>query len=387
MEHPFARTSQEQDIVDLASSLANLFKENAAEYDKTGEFPHEHFKQLAQSGYGHLTIPSEYGGKSISLKELVLAQETLAMGDPATTLGVGWHLGVLMDLAVRREWNEGVFERLCRHIVENGVFINRAMTENQTGNPTRGGRPHTKATKVAGGWEINGHKTFTTLSPIAEWFIVTASVEGTDEVAGFLVNRHAKGVSIKNTWDTIAMRPTGSEDLLLENVFVEESNKVETIGGGHRNDALPPAWLLHIPACYVGMAYACLLDTIEFAKNYQPNSLAFPIKDVPRVRDLIGEMQLELYKARFTLYGVAEAWDNQPERRSKMGPELSAAKTIAVQAAARIIDLALNVVGGQSIYRKWPFERYYRDILAGRFNPPSDDSVYRQLAALALDDH
>lgn len=384
--HPFIKTPREKEIVDLATRLGSIFKEQSAEYDRTGDFPHEHFKELAASGYSALSIPEEYGGKGITLTELVLAQEALAQGDPATTLGIGWHLGVLMDLAERREWSENVFKKLCLDVVQYGAFVNRAMTEKQTGSPTRGGRPHTTAAKTSEGWVINGHKTFTTLSPIAEWFIVTASVVGTDEVAGFLVNRHVPGVSFENTWDTVAMRPTGSEDLILTNVVVASDQKVETIGGGHKGDSLPPAWLLHIPACYLGLAAACFKDTVDFAKTYQPNSLDFPIKDVPRVRDLIGEMQLELYKARFTLYGVARNWDGEPEKRSGMGTELAAAKTIVLHAASRIVDLALKVVGGQSIYRRLPFERYYRDILAGQFNPPTDDSVLRQLASQALDD-
>jgi alkylation response protein AidB-like acyl-CoA dehydrogenase len=384
--HPFVKTNRENDIVELAARLSKQFKVNASENDHTGDFPHDHFQQLAETGYSALSVPDKYGGRSISLTELVLAQETLAKGDPATTLGIGWHLGVIMDLAERREWKEDVFQNLCVDVAENGKFVNRAMTEKQTGSPTRGGRPLTAAKKADGGWVINGQKTFTTLCPIAEWFIVTASIEGTEEVAGFLLNRNLPGVSFEKTWDTIAMRPTGSDDLKLTDVYVDEKMKVETIGGGHRHDSLPPAWLLHIPACYVGLAESCFQDTIEFAKSYQPNSLEYPIKDVPRVRDLIGEMQLELYKARYTLYGVARQWDENPEKRASMGRELAAAKTIAVQAATQVVHHSLKVVGGQSIYRRLPFERYYRDILAGQFNPPTDDSVYRQLAAGVLDD-
>lgn len=383
MNHPFIRNEREERLFALADGLANRMKKQAAQYDRTGDFPFQHYEWLKESGYTALSVPKEYGGEALTLTELVLIQETLAQGDPATAFGVGWHLGILMDLSVRREWPEAIFRKVCEAVVQKGELINRAMTEPATGSPTRGGKPVTTARRSGDEWVLNGRKTFTTLSPIADRFIVSATIADADEVAGFLVDRRAPGLSFDKTWDTLAMRATRSDDLVLEEVHLPADAKVETFGKGSE---LPPAWLLHIPACYLGIALSARHDVIRFAESYQPNSLGHPIKDVPRVRDYVGEIELELIKARHTLYSVARWWDEAEDRRSEMGPELAAAKTIVLEAVHRVVARAMRIVGGQSLYKALPFERYYRDVVAGLFNPPTDDSVLTMLAARAFGD-
>ncbi|TCP27054.1 alkylation response protein AidB-like acyl-CoA dehydrogenase [Scopulibacillus darangshiensis] len=373
-DHVFIKTARQKELYELARSHAEDFSRRADHYDETGDFPFENFEALKASGYTGLTASEEYGGKNISLYELVLIQEALAQGDGPTTLGIGWHLGIMMDLSLRREWDEETFKALCRRVINDKHIVNRAATEQGTGSPTRGGKPATEAGKEHDGWRVTGHKTFTTLAPVADEFIVTASMKDSDDVGGFLVNRHLDGVSFEETWDTLGMRATRSDDLFLKNVKIPPDAFVERIGWQDKNH-LPPGWLLHIPACYIGIALAARRDVIDFAANYQPNSLDHPIKDLQHVQQKIGAIELELMKARYMMYGVAEQWDRDPERRPHLGPELSAVKYTATNAAVKAVDLAMRVVGGTSIFRSKPFERYYRDVRAGIHNPPSDDAV------------
>ncbi|MFC7392805.1 acyl-CoA dehydrogenase family protein [Scopulibacillus cellulosilyticus] len=382
----FIKTKQQKELYDLAYQHAEKFRERAAYYDETGEFPFENFKELKASDFPALTVPTEYNGRGISLYELVLVQETLGQGDAATTLGMGWHLGILMDLSIRREWDESIFQKLCEEVVSGKKLINRAATEPKTGSPTRGGKPYTTAVRQADGWLVNGHKSFASLAPIADYFVISASIEDSDQVGGFLIDTHRSGIQIKETWDTMSMRATGSDDLILKNIKVPVEAHVETIRGGHANDKLPPGWLLHIPACYLGIALAARRDVIAFAENYQPNSLPHPIKEVPHVQQKIGEIDLELMKARYLMYGVAEKWDEDEEMRPYLGPELSAVKYAATNAAVKVVDLAMRIVGGTSIFRSKPFERYYRDVRAGIHNPPNDDAVLGILGKRVFND-
>lgn len=384
-DHSFIKTDRQKSLYERAKKHADDFGKRAEHYDETGEFPFENFAALKESGYTALTVPTEYGGQNISLYEFVLIQETLAQGDGATALGVGWHLGILMDLATRHEWEEETFKKLCQRVVENKTLVNRAATEAKTGSPTRGGKLETEAVKVEDGWLINGHKTFTSLAPILDDFIVSASIAGSDDAGGFLVNRDYQGVSVEKTWDTLGMRATRSDDLWMENVKIPSGAFVERIGWSDK-DHLPPGWLLHIPACYLGIALAARRDVIAFAAHYQPSSLQHPIKDLQHVQQKIGEIDLELMKARYMMYGIAEQWDQDQERRLFLGPELAAVKYVATNAAVKVVDLAMRVVGGTSIFRSKPFERYYRDVRAGIHNPPSDDAVLGILGKRAFDD-
>ncbi|MUT66239.1 acyl-CoA dehydrogenase family protein [Paenibacillus sp. NEAU-GSW1] len=382
---PFIRNDREAAIAARSDRLAVGFAERASGHDREGSFPFQNFADLSASGYTKLTVPEAYGGEEASLYELVLAQDHLARGDGSTALAVGWHLGQLLQLRITRAWPEQLYAELCGEVVLHGAYFNNYASERATGSPSRGGRPETAAVRCEGGWLINGRKTFSTLSPIATHFTVTAWVEEEQRVGEFLV-RMGDGITIEETWNTMGMRATGSHDLLLNDVFIAEAASAE--GAAIRPAAIASDYggaLLHIPACYIGIAHAARDFAIQFAKEYRPNSLnGGSIAELPNIQRQLGELEAELITARTLLYSVADRWDKDPSGRESLRPELGLAKYAATNGALRIVDLAMRVVGGTSLSRTLPLERMYRDVRAGLHNPPMDDVVLTGLAKRAL---
>ncbi|GAB6988539.1 acyl-CoA dehydrogenase family protein [Paenibacillus pini] len=383
---PFVRNVRESFIAARSDTLAALFAGRASLHDREGSFPFENFKDLKESGYLKLTVPLEYGGEEASLYEMVLAQERLAKGDGSTTLAVGWHVSQIMQLRIRKSWPEQLFADFCEKVVTEGAMINEFASEPSTGSPSRGGRPKTFAVKSDGGWLLTGRKTFSSLIPILDQFTVTAFIEEENKIGKFFV-RKGPGVSIEETWNTLGMRATGSHDLLLDQVFVPAAERVDVqesencTGEGMSDHG---GALLHIPACYIGIAGAARDYAIQFAASYRPNSLPGPISELPHIEQKIGEIESELITARTLLYSVADRWDRLPDERPTMKPELGLAKTVATNSALRIVDLAMRIVGGASMSRSLPLERMYRDVRAGLHNPPMDDSVIKMLAQRAV---
>nr|WP_284199906.1 acyl-CoA dehydrogenase family protein [Alicyclobacillus sacchari] len=110
---------------------------------------------------------------------------------------------------------------------------------------------------------------------------------------------------------------------------------------------------------------------MRYAATYQPNSLPHPIADVAHVEQKLGEMELKLLAARTLLYDLAARWDrSDPVDRPRLRAQFGAAKTLATNAANEVVDLAMRVVGGRSLSKSLPLERYYRDVRAGLHNPP-----------------
>ncbi|MFC5467468.1 acyl-CoA dehydrogenase family protein [Cohnella suwonensis] len=380
----FIRNDREAAIADRADRMAASFASRAPIHDKEGTFPFENFAELKESGYLKLTIPSEYGGEEATLYELVLSQERLARGDGSTALAVGWHLGQLMQLRISRSWPETLFAKLCAEVVRDGALINHFASERTTGSPTRGGKPETIAVRADGGWLISGRKIFSTLSPIVRLFTVSATIEGGDRVGEFLV-RQGSGVAVDETWNTLGMRATGSHDVVLDQAFVPDEEAIYAPG-------LPPKTklpdeagaLLHIPACYIGIAYAARDFALRFAREHRPNSIGKPIAELPHIERQIGMLEAELVAARSFLYFTADRWDRLTEARETMKPELGLAKHLATNAAIRVVDQAMRIVGGASLSKSLPLERMYRDVRAGLHNPPMDDAVIQMLALRAL---
>lgn len=387
---PFVRNEREKNIASRSDSLAAIFAQRASLHDREGTFPFENFNDLRESGYLKLTVPEAFGGEEASLYEMVLAQERLAKGDGSTALAVGWHISQILQMRIKQSWPQELYVDFCKKVVQEGAMINQFASEPSTGSPSRGGRQQTTAVRTEGGWLLTGRKTFSSLIPALDQFTVTAYVESEEALGTFFV-RKGPGVSIDETWDTLGMRGTGSHDLVLNDVFVPEDERIDNCEG--RGEAIVGSGmsdhggaLLHIPACYIGIAWAARDFAVKFAADYRPSSLPGPIAELPHIQQKIGEIESELITARTLLYSMADRWDRLPAERATMKPELGLAKTVATNSALRIVDLAMRIVGGSSLSRNLPLERMYRDVRAGLHNPPMDDSVISMLAKRAIMD-
>lgn len=267
--------------------------------------------------------------------------------------------------------------------MKEGALLNRAATEPRTGSPTRGGKPETTAVKQSdGSWKITGRKTFTTLSPVLDYFLVAATDDDSGDVNEYLIPRENDGVEIEETWDSVAMHGTGSHDLVLNDVHIPASYLVEA----KRNErkARPSGWLLHIPATYSGIALAARNEALQFATTYSPTSITGTISEIPNVRRLLGQIEMKLHQSRQILFTTARAWDEEPEQRHQMIAQLQVAKYTVTNTALEVVDLAMRIVGARSLSAKSPLQRHYRDVRAGLHNPPMDDSVIELLAKQAI---
>ncbi|KMJ58428.1 acyl-CoA dehydrogenase [Bacillus sp. LL01] len=378
----FAQTKRQEDIVRKAGILATDFSERAAHYDQNAEFPFENFEVLKEAGYLDLTIPEKYGGQGAGLYDFLLLQETIAQGDGPTALSLGWHLGIMMNASTYSSWPEATYEEICKEIVQNKKLINSAHSEAKTGSPARGGKPGTVAKKLPdGNWLINGRKNFASLAPALDYFIISATIDGTDDVGEFLLPRELNGISIEETWNTMSMRATRSDDLLITDCLAPNRSLLYI---KKKQAPKPQGWLLHIPACYLGIAISARNEAVSFADTYHPNSLPHPIREVPKVRERVAKMDLELTSARHLLYSVARIWDEQPENRQELVGELAAAKLVATNSAIAVVDEAMRIVGAQSLHAEHPLQRHYRDVRAGLHNPPADELTIELLAKQAF---
>ncbi|SIT92748.1 acyl-CoA dehydrogenase family protein [Edaphobacillus lindanitolerans] len=378
----FIRTELQRQWVARLDEIGRRFAEDAQERDERGEYPVSQIRELAASGYTALAVPPEFGGAGIGVYEMVLFQETIAKYDENLALSVGWNLGVPGAVFEKKDWDPGVLRFFADELI-GGALVNRSVSEVLTGSPSRGGRPGTTAVRDGERYVISGRKSFTTGSPALTYFLTSAWIEDKERIGFFLLHKDLDGLSVDETWDVVSMRGTGSHDLVLDGVSVEEGALVELPekpAGGPAFDG----WLLHLPAAYLGIAQAARDWVIAFADRHSPNSVKGPISGLPNVRQLIGEIELELMQARHVLYSVAEAYDDE-NRRPLMTGEVPAAKTSVTNAAISIVDKAMRIAGAQSLQRTNPLQRYYRNARAGLHNPPADDMTIRSLAETAVE--
>ncbi|ARJ38132.1 acyl-CoA dehydrogenase [Sporosarcina ureae] len=376
----FITTDFQRRWVDQLTEAGPFFSSFSEQSDELSKFPKENIEKLVKMGYTTLTLPKEFGGAGITVTDMVLFQETIARFDSATALAIGWHQGVVGELYESRKWTE---EQLAQfsEAIQQGALVNRSVTEAQTGSPTRGGQPQTTALRTKNGWVISGEKTFTTMAPALTHILVSVWIEEKQKTGFFLLPSDTAGLSIRDTWHTISMRGTESQTLVLDQVEATADQLVEVNEAPRGNKQ--NGWLLHIPACYMGIAQAARDYAVHFAATYQPNSLNEPIASLFSIQTQIGKMDLELIKARHLLYDIARIYDD-PARRVYLQNELGVAKSIVTNSAIEIVNLAMRIVGAKSLELSNPLQRHYRDVRAGLHNPPMDDMTITKLAQAAI---
>ncbi len=375
-------TERQARFVALAGDLAERIAPRATTYDRENSFAYADFEDLKAAGYLALTVPEADGGMGASLGEFVRAQGRLAQGNGATALASTMTLSTLGREGHFRGWPEAIRAKVFAAAVRDGATINSLATEPEAGSPSRGGKLATTARRVEGGWLINGRKTWSTLSPILTFMVVSAAIEGEDAAGSFLVTRDTPGITVALTWDNLGMRATGSNDVLFADVFVPDADvfsagrKADTKAVDAAAGSDSRAWgALPISAVYLGVAIAARDAAVRFATERVPTSLGKPIATLPTIQTRIGEIDVMLIAARTLLWSVADEWDTTQMARAGFGGRVSAAKMTATNTAVQVVDLAMRIVGGASLSRDLPLERYYRDVRAGLHNPPMDDQT------------
>lgn len=391
MKELYIKSDQQKKWLEKLATLKESFQENARKIDEQSLFPSEHINVLREIGYTKLTLPKEYRGEGFNLLEAISLHETLASYDGSTALSIGWTLLTVGELFENKYWESSKLEFFAKE-VEKGAIVNRAVSEVATGSPIRGGRPGTTAKKDGSHWIINGRKSYTTCSLELDYFLTSAWIEEKETIGFFLIHKDRQGLLIDETWDVIAMRGTGSHDLVLHDVIVDESDLVEL--PSYTTGFKLNGWLLLIPATYLGIAQAARDYAIQFANSHSPNSIKGTIAQLPNVQTLIGEIELELTTARYALYGAAQAYIDSRQNHERIDEEVGSkivnavnvAKYVVTNAAITVVDKAMRVVGAKSLQRTNPLQRYYRDVRAGLHNPPMDDLTIKKLAEEALNE-
>ncbi len=383
--HQF-HTTREQRFIDLAATLADDFAQRAAQHDEDGSFPYENYTRLKDSGYTIMTIPEELGGSGASLLERIKAQERLGQGCGPTALAINMHfnaIGLLIDLW--RKFQDSKRADMLRQIATERLICGGSASEPDNAIPVL--RPRATAERVDGGWRVNGRKIFSTQSIALDRYFSEALWQNGPEgetIVSFLITPDTPGLTFKDDWYTMGMRATASRGTELKDVFVPESavtlQRPAFTRGGITNLFLRAPFTIAAP--YIGIAVAARDFVVEFMRERPRFPLNKPMSHLPSVYNKVGEMDILIETARAMLWkAAAEADIEEPQTWARKSV---AARTVAVENAVRVVDLALRAVGGASYFKRFPLERYFRDVRAALFHPVGTDQTLEVLGKTAF---
>jgi len=371
----------------LSDEIINRCGERASTYDRENRFFTEDFEELRAAGYLKIVIPKELGGQGMSLAEVCNEQRRLAYRAPSTALATNMHLywtGVAADL---RRMGDKSLEWLLREAAAGEVF---AAGHGETGNDLPLFLSSAKAERVDGGYRFSGRKMFGSLTPVWTRLGIHA-MDSTDpqspKVVHAFMPRDTKGYSIKDTWDTLGMRATRSDDTILDGAFVPDKYIARVVPAGTADLFVLAIFGWAEPtfgSIYLGLAERARDLAITGVKKRTALALTRSMAYHPEVQHCFSEMQLALESAGAQVDRVAEDWSKGVDHGAQWAMKLVAAKHNAVEAAKKVVDLAMAVSGGAGMFKSNELERLYRDARCGGFHPANSLLVHEIVGKTVL---
>jgi alkylation response protein AidB-like acyl-CoA dehydrogenase len=371
----------------LSNDLLQRFAERCAGYDRDNRFFHEDFADLKAAGYLTMAVPRELGGRGLTLAQCCRQQRQLAYYAPATALGINMHVywvGLIADL-----WRQGdkSLEWVLKEVMA-GEVLNAGHSERGNDIPVL--LSTSKAERVDGGFQVSGHKMFGSLSPVFTRYgfhAMWADAPGGPKIVHAFMPRSTPGYRIVETWDTMGMRATRSDDVILEGVFVSDDYVARIVPAGAADAFVLGvfAWaLLGFANIYHGVAQRAIDLALPVLKKKTSLAVSRTMAYQPEVQHMVAQMMLAFDPIGPHIDQVAEDWSNGVDHGATWPAKIVSAKHHAVEAAWKIVDMAMEVSGGAGMFRANELERLFRDARCGRFHPSNTFLTHEIVAKTAL---
>jgi alkylation response protein AidB-like acyl-CoA dehydrogenase len=378
----FALTEAQKRLQQRCLALAADFATRSTEHDRDASHPIENYVRLRQEGFLALTVPRAFGGQGASFLDHTVAYEALGQGCPSTALAFNMHASVVMPVLESPDVGIEAKQRVADLVVHQHKLIGGNFSEPGTTSLIGERGLTARARRIEGGYSLSGRKMFASMLEAADYVIVLAYPEGSSApFAGalLLVPPDAPGRSVNANWNTLGMRATRSDSLILEDCRVPDSSLLLQTDDMRifRQAYLNWFWGSYT-AVYLGVAVAAYDELRRVMKSRQPPGHAQPLAYHPDVRRHVAELSADLEAARLITYRSAWLRDTQ-------GPTADAtaamyrAKYAVGETVSRITRVALTLGGAHGIFKGSRIEQLFRDGALAQIQPPPTDFCLWQM--------
>ena len=373
-ELPTVTTGAVNAVLDAVADLLPTLRERAQETEDLRRIPDDTIKGLQDTGFFRLLQPARFGGLEASPNDFYRAVRLIASACGSS----GWVSSVL-----------GV------HPWQLALFDQRAQDEvwgdDRTTLVSSSYAPMGRAKAVDGGFQFSGRWSFSSGCDHAQWIFLGGLVigdEGTPvDFKTFLLPR--SDYEIDDVWDTIGLRGTGSNDIIVDDVFVPDYRTLSFIDTGRcvcPGQEVNPAPLYKLPFAMVfsnsisvpvvGMATGAYEAYVGWTKERVRASTGGKASDDSfnqlRIAEAASKIDSAIYSIERNIdeaLALATAGEKIPTalriraRRDQVN---------ATGAAITAVDRLFESAGGRALKAGTPIQRFWRDAHAGRVHAIND---------------
>ena len=314
-------------------------------------------------------------GEVLDVRALCLIREILARHDGLADFafamqGLGMGAVTLFGSPDQRAWLDRT---------RTGTAIaGFALTEPASGSDVAA--TATTATRVQGGWVLNGEKTYISNGGIADVYVIIARTGegvGTRGLSAFLMPADAAGLRVVERIQVMAPHPLAH--LALDEVHLPDAALIGVAGDGFKIAmAVLDVFRSTVGAAALGFARRALDEALARVKSRRIQGA--PLADLQLVQGHLADMAVQIDASALLIYRAAWTKDQGAPRISR---EAAMAKLYATEAAQKVIDMALQLHGGDGVRTGVVVEHLYREIRALRIYEGASD-VQRIIIARSL---
>lgn len=368
----------------LARKTAEVLSRNAAAID-AGAAAASSYQTIKESGLLSALVPKSAGGYQLSFSDYTRILAELALGDGAIALGFNMHnvaIGSLCESdGTSLPERAGRFRRwVFDEVVGGGKMFASATSEAGTGAKLR--QLRTSYARKAGGYVLNGEKSFVSLAGVADYYVVAAVPEGAsgrDEVSHFVVARDDPGVGFGGIWDGAALRGTETATMSLDAVPLGGDRLFLGIDGASLFKLVrEPHWMI---AGYLGAYLGIAQSIIRFATDFVDADATR--RESAVVRAELAELVVQVDAARALVHSAAELIDEK-KGSVEANTAVHAAKYFIGETVPRLAVGAVRLCGSAGLRRTKPLERLLRESMFCSVMPAKPDDCLDYIGKAVL---
>lgn len=331
--------------------------------DAKGEFSREHWRRCGEFGIQGLPFPELYGGGGRDILSTILAME--ALGYACKDNGLLFGLAAQMWSVQMPIFRFGTEAQKRQYLprLNSGEWVGaHGMSEPDSGSDAFALR--TTATQEGEHWVLNGTKTFVSEAPVADVFVVFATLDrgkGALGLTAFLVERDTPGFGVGKKIGKMGLRTSPMAELFFDNCRLPATALLGRAGRGVQifNDSME--WERGcILAMHLGRMQFQLERAIEYSRSRK--QYGNPIGRYQSVANRIVDMKVRLEAARPLVYKIAWKMD----RGEDATMEAAIAKLFLSEAAVGSSLDAIQVFGGYGYMTEFELERDLRDAVGAK---------------------
>ena len=319
------------------------------------EICRNYVRELGKSGWLRYTVPAEFGGISerLDVRSLCIARETL--GFFSGLLDFSFAMQGLGAGPISLFGSTDLKKKYLPRVARGDAIAAFAISEAQAGSDISA--MTTTARKDGDSYVIDGEKTWISNGGIADFYVVFCRLADTEkDFIALVAETGDKGFSVSERIDTIAPHPLGT--LKFENCRLPVDRVVGEPGRGLRVAlGTLDVFRTTVGAAALGFARRAMSEAVAHVSDRE--MFGGKLSDLQMTQAAIAEMATEIDASALLIYRSAWTRDNGAERVTR---EAAMAKMFATEAAQRVIDRAVQLLGGKGVVTGNPVERLYREI-------------------------